>query len=103
MAEFIVNQDIKTAEPTIKVTIAPDNPLKPGRHRFRLVVTDDAGNISMPDEIVVIVADTENPTAILRGPSSVSVGSSFELDGSRSMDAGGGRIEAYVWTYLGQE
>ncbi len=103
MAEFIVNQDIKTEEPRIEVTITQDSPLKPGRHRFRLVVTDDAGNISIPDEIQVIVADTDNPTAVLRGPSSVSAGKSFELDGTRSIDAGGGRIEAYIWTYLGQE
>jgi hypothetical protein len=103
MAEFILNQEIKTEKPTIEVTISPDNPLKPGRHRFRLIVTDDAGNISLPDEFVVIVADNENPTAVLRGPKSVATGSSFELDGANSFDAGGGQITTYVWTYLGRE
>ena len=31
----------------------------------------------------------------------VSFGNSFTLDGSRSFDAGGGRVSTYLWTYLG--
>jgi len=103
MPEFIVNEDVKTDTPTVEVTITDANALKPGRHRFRLVVIDDSGNSSLPDEITVIVADSENPTAILRGPSTVRVGTSFELDGGRSFDAGGGVITTFLWTYLGQE
>lgn len=102
MPEFIINEDIKTETSTIEVTIGPNNTLKPGRHRFRLVVVDDSGNSSLPDEITVIVADTDIPTAVLSGPSSVSVGKSFELNGGRSFDAGGGQITTYFWTYLGQ-
>lgn len=101
MAEFIVNRDIETDTPTVEVTLSDERPLKLGRHRFRLIVVDDSGNKSVPDEVVVIVADTEAPTAVLSAPSTVSFGSSFPLDGRRSVDAGGGRIVKYVWTYLG--
>jgi hypothetical protein len=102
MPEFIINEDIKTETPTIEVTIGTNNTLKPGRHRFRLVVVDDSNNSSLPDEITVIVADSDNPTAVLNGPSSVPVGKSFQLNGTKSFDAGGGQIATYLWTYLGQ-
>jgi len=101
MAEFIVNTDIETDTSTIEVTLSPERPLKLGRHRFRLIVVDDSGNKSVPDEVDVIIADTEAPTAVLAAPSTVSFGTSFTLDGRRSVDAGGGRIVRFVWTYLG--
>jgi hypothetical protein len=102
MAEFIINQEVKTDTPTVEVTLSPDRPLRIGRHTFRLVVVDDSGNISIPDDVVVIVADTQNPTAVLSAPSSVAFGTSFNLDGRRSFDAGGGQVVTYLWTYLGQ-
>lgn len=101
MAEFVLNQDVETEEPNVEVTITPNNALNLGRHRFRLIVVDDSGNVSAPDEVVVIVADTEAPTAVLRAPTTVGFGTSFDLDGRRSVDAGGGRIVRYRWTYLG--
>lgn len=101
MAEFIINQPIKTEEPKIEVTVTENNTLRPGRHRFRLVVADDAGNLSQPDEVTVIVADQEAPTAVLDAPTTVGTGASFPLAGDRSFDAGGGRIVSYEWTYLG--
>ncbi len=101
MAEFVINQEVKTETPTVEVTLSPNAPLALGRHTFRLVVVDDAGNSSIPDDVVVIVADTENPTAVLSAPRSVGFGRSFNLDGSRSFDAGGGRVVTYLWTYLG--
>ena len=73
-----------------------------GRQRFRLIVVDDAGLRSAPDEITVIVADQDAPTAVLRGPRITAFGRSFNLDGSASQDIGG-RIVQYVWTYLGPE
>jgi hypothetical protein len=102
MAEFIINQEVKTDTPTVEVTLSPDRPLRIGRHTFRLVVVDDSGNSSIPDDVVVIVADTQNPTAVLSAPSSVAFGTSFNLDGRRSFDAGGGQVVTYLWTYLGQ-
>jgi hypothetical protein len=101
MAEFVVNQDVTTQTPTVEVTISANNPLPLGRHRFRLIVVDDAGNRSAADEAIVIVADQDNPTAVLRAPSLVGSGRSFNLDGSASFDVGGGRVVQFVWTYLG--
>jgi hypothetical protein len=101
MAEFIINQDVETEAPTVEVTITPNNPLRLGRHRFRLIVTDDSGNRSHPDEVDVIVADQEAPTAVLSAPRIVPHGRSFELDGSRSFDVGGGQVVRFTWTYLG--
>ena len=103
MAEFVINADVVTDAPTVEVTVTPNRPLALGRQRFRLVVVDDAGNKSAPDEVIVIVADQDAPTAVLRGPRIAGFGRSFSLDGSNSFDAGGGRIVQYVWTYLGPE
>lgn len=102
MAEFIPNTDISTDTPTIEVTLSPTKPLAVGRHTFQLIVADDSGNLSKPDQIVIIVADTEAPTAVLSAPRTASFGKSFNLDGSKSFDAGGGKVVKYVWTYLGQ-
>jgi len=101
MAEFAINTDIATDTPTIEVTLSADRPLPLGRHRFRLIVVDDAGNKSAADEVVVIIADQGAPTAVLGAPAVVAFGSSFNLDGQRSFDVGGGRVVRYVWTYLG--
>jgi hypothetical protein len=103
MAEFVINNDVVTNEPKVEVTVSPDRPLPIGRQRFRLIVVDDAGNKSAPDEVIVIVADQEAPTAVLRGPRITAFGRSFGLDGSASVDQGGGRIVQYVWTYLGPD
>ena len=103
MAEFIINADVVTKESTIEVTINRERPLPIGRHTFRLVVIDDAGNKSIPDDVQVIVADQQNPTAVLTGPRVAAFGTSFPLDGGKSFDVGGGRVVEYVWTYLGPE
>ena len=52
MARFVINQTQVTREPRVVV----DAGLRPGLHRFRLVVSDDAGNASRPDEVVVQVS-----------------------------------------------
>lgn len=101
MAVFVVNTDIQTNEPTIEVTLNPERPLALGRHRFRLIVVDDSGNKSAPDEVEIIVADRTAPTAVLNAPRIAAFGNSFTLNGTKSFDAGGGRIVQYVWTYLG--
>jgi hypothetical protein len=101
MPEFVINTDIQTTTPTIEVTVTAERPLPIGRHRFRLVVVDDAGNRSAADEVEVIVADQTAPTAVLGAPRIAGFATSFNLDGRRSFDAGGGRIVQFVWTYLG--
>ena len=101
MADFVINTDITTEASTIEVTVNPDSPLPLGRHRFRLIVVDDSGNRSAADEVEMIIADQNAPTAVLNVPRVAAFGTSFNLDGSRSFDAGGGRVVQYVWTYLG--
>ncbi|MGB6014579.1 MAG: hypothetical protein WBG32_07605, partial [Nodosilinea sp.] len=96
MAEFRPNQPVETVEPTVEVTVNPQTPFPVGRLRFRLVVTDDAGNESVPDEVDVIISDNERPTAVLDAPSSVNFRASFTLSGERSTDVGG-RIVRYRW------
>ena len=103
MAEFVINADVTTAEPNVEVTVSPNNPISLGRQRFRLIVVDDAGNRSAPDEVLVIVADQDNPTAVLRAPRITPFGRSFQLDGTASSDVGGGRVVQYIWTYLGPD
>ncbi len=100
MPEFKPNEPIETAESAIVVEQPPDRPLGAGRHRFRLVVVDDAGNQSQPDEITVIVIDDQAPTAVLEGPGRISFGKAIDLSGVKSTDAGGGRIVRYIWTLL---
>lgn len=101
MAKFVINADVVTDIPKVEVTLSPETPLALGRHRFRLIVVDDSGNKSVPDEVVILVADQENPTAVINGPSVVPFGQSFPLDGTKSFDVGGGKISQFVWTYLG--
>lgn len=101
MAEFVVNQSVTTDQPVVEVTVSANKPLPLGRHRFRLVVVDDSGNRSAPDEVEVIVADRSAPTAVLNAPKVVDLGQRFNLDGSKSFDVGGGRVVQWVWTYLG--
>lgn len=101
MADFVPNTDVVTTDPTVEVTVNADRPLPIGRQRFQLIVVDDAGNRSAADEVVVIVADQDAPTAILRAPALVGFSRSFDLNGAASFDVGGGRIVQYVWTYLG--
>lgn len=103
MADFNINADVVTETPTVEVTVSAERPMPIGRQRFRLVVVDDAGNQSAPDEVTMIIADQDAPTAVLRAPRIAPFGRSFDLDGRNSFDAGGGRIVQYIWTYLGPE
>lgn len=97
MAKFIPGQEVKTDTSSIEVTIDPAQPLPPGRHRFQLIVEDDAGNVSNPSFVDVIVIDNVKPTAVLDAPVSVPVSTSFKLSGARSFDLAPGKIKAYRW------
>ena len=92
MADFVVNQDVTTDQPVVEVSVSAAKPLPLGRQRFRLVVVDDSGNRSAPDEVEVIVADQSAPTAVLNAPKVVNFGQRFNLDGSKSFDVGGGKL-----------
>lgn len=101
MADFVPGTEITTDAPTIEVTSSSGKPLPLGRQVFRLVVVDDSGNVSQADSVIVIVADQDAPTAVLRAPSITPFGKAFNLDGSASFDAGGGKVVKWVWTYMG--
>ena len=71
-----------------------------GPHIFQLQVVDDSGNISEGDQVRVIVLDDKKPTAIITAPATVPFGTSFTLNGQRSVDVGGGKIAKYIWTLV---
>lgn len=100
MPTFIPGQPIVTRDPTVQVEVTPQSPLKPGRHRFQLVVTDDSGNVSEPAVVEVIVRDETKPTAVIDAPATVAAGRSFSLAGNRSIDQPPGRIVSFAWTLL---
>lgn len=101
MATFIAGEPLSTEVSVIEVTQTVEKPtLLPGRHSFQLVVEDDAGNVSTPDVVEVIVRDTVLPTAVLDAPKLVQPGQSFFLIGKRSSDIAPGRVIKYEWTML---
>jgi hypothetical protein len=99
MADFSFPGSVQeTKEAKVEVEVPVDKPFPVGKMRFRLVVRDDAGNESVPDEVDVYIVDRERPTAILVAPKQVDYGQAFTLDGTMSTDPAGGSIVAYVWT-----
>ena len=100
MPIFRQNTPIETTTPLIEFSANPAAPLAPGRHVFRLIVEDDAGNRSIADEAIVIVRDSVNPTAVLTAPANVEPGGAFTLDASRSSDVAPGRVVKYIWTWV---
>ena len=57
MVQFVTAQPQRSREPQVVV----ENPLKPGRYRFSLVVVDDSGNESVPTELAVSVVEETRP------------------------------------------
>jgi hypothetical protein len=102
VADFVLNADVVTDQPKVEVTASEVNPLPLGTHLFRLFVIDDMGNASLPAEVSIVVADLDNPTALITAPRFVTPGITFSLDGSGSFDMGGGKVVQWTWTYLGQ-
>jgi hypothetical protein len=101
MPRFEPNVPIQTQEPVILVEVAEGQALLPGRHTFRLVVVDNDGLESDPDQVDIIVLDDRRPTAVLEVPRQVIFGQNFELSGRRSADPAPGRIVRYIWTLVG--
>jgi hypothetical protein len=48
--------------------VAVEGRFKPGLHRFSLVVVDERGRESVPDELVVEVSDTVSPPIVPTRP-----------------------------------
>lgn len=51
MPVLAFQKPVRTAEPQLLV----ENELEPGSYRFRLVVIDDSGNESVPNDLIVQV------------------------------------------------
>jgi len=100
MATFVPGQAVVTTETHVEVTVSPNSPLSPGRHRFQLIVVDDSGNESDPTMVDVVVIDNRKPTAVIDAPSTVPFGTSFSLSGARSSDLPPGKIVQYRWQQL---
>ncbi|WP_157270210.1 hypothetical protein [Azohydromonas aeria] len=113
MAKFVpgVDERVKSDEPLLDVAVDANALLKPGKHVFQLVVTDDSGNESDVASVTIIVQDTERPTAVVdlidergeRRPEpeqTVPFGKGFRLSGERSVDTGGGTVRVWTWTLL---
>lgn len=64
MAIFERGKPVSTEVPGVVV----ENGLKPGLHRFSLVVVDERGRESVPDVWVVEVSDTETPPIVPTRP-----------------------------------
>ena len=112
MGQFVPGRDTEVTfqgDATLEVLVDRQNPLKPGKHVFQLIVTDDANNKSEPAVVTVIVVDRERPTAVidvlnaagtlLPPPSTVNFGERFLLSGKRSTDIGG-TVTTWTWSLL---
>ena len=112
MAKFVPGTDtsVKSDEPLLDVAVSREAPLRPGKHVFQLVVTDDTGNESAPASVTIIIEDRERPTAVVdlldeRGGRisdpevRVPFGAAFRLTGDRSSDIGG-EVRVWNWTLL---
>lgn len=102
--EDIRANPIKTSDATLTITM-PNEKLKVGSHTFQLQVEDDSGNVSSPAKVLLIVLDTQAPTAVLTlsddqgrplDDNTVAFGRGFILNGKNSVDIGGS-IVSYTW------
>jgi hypothetical protein len=87
---------VETAGATHTFHVDPASPLALGRHRVRLVVGDDSGNQSAPDEAEFFVIDSVAPTAVITAPATIVVGNALNVSGDRSSDVGG-HVARYLW------
>lgn len=106
--EEIMAGPIKTDDATLTVQM-PGEKLKIGGHTFQLLVADDSGNVSAPATVMVIVVDTQAPTAVLVARDEqgrllegnrIPFGNGLMLDARKSLDVGGGNIVSYTWSLV---
>jgi hypothetical protein len=87
---------VETTDATHTFHVDVASPLALGRHRVRLVVGDDSGNQSAPDDAEFFVIDSVAPTAVITAPATIVVGDALHVSGDRSSDVGG-RVARYLW------
>jgi hypothetical protein len=93
-----LNQPVTTQTSVYTVQSPASNPVRPGTHRFQLVVTDDAGFTSPAAVVDVLVRDSRAPVAVLAGPTSVVQTAPVALNGSGSYDHAPGTLVRWIWT-----
>ena len=107
--EDIMANPIKTTDATLTIQM-PNEKLDVGSHTFELQVTDDSGNVSAPARVMLVVLDTQAPTAVLTvsdeegrplANNTLSFGRGFILNGKKSVDVGGGNIVSFNWSLVG--
>ena len=105
----LITGPITTPDPILQVKMTNDAKLSVGGHNFELQAEDDSGNVSQPTRVLVIVVDTQAPTAVLQvrdeegvplPGNKVGYGKGIVLDGKKSFDVGGGKIVKYIWSLV---
>jgi hypothetical protein len=92
-----------TADPTFILSATAVTALGAGTHSVSLVVVDESGNESEPDDTTLTIAGCGDnaPAAVAGGPYSTASGDPVTLDGSFSSDPDafcGDSITEYRWT-----
>lgn len=106
--EEIRANPVKTNDSSIRIEM-PGEKLPIGGHTFQLQVTDDSSNVSVPATVMVVIVDTQAPTAVVSvhdaegrpaANNRIAYGADFILNGKNSVDVGGGNIVSYTWTLV---
>jgi hypothetical protein len=107
LEEFQSGEEVRTEDALLRVVVSQSDPLSIGAHIIELVVTDNAGNSSVPARVQLIVQDSQRPTAVLNVADAqgrvldepvVEIGTSFILTAKGSMDVSPGTgIASYTW------
>lgn len=107
--EAIQKEAQTTNDALLNISVKNDNPLAIGSHTFELTVVDDSGNQSVPAQVILIVRDSQAPTAVIIAAdesgrpltnNALEFGAGFILNGSKSIDIAPGKITKYIWTLL---
>lgn len=105
----LITGPVTTNDAVLQVKMTNDAKLAVGGHSFELQTEDDSGNVSQPTRVLVIVVDTQAPTAVLQvrdeqgvplPNNTVQFGKGLILDGKKSFDVGGGKIVKYTWSLV---
>ena len=94
---FVALSDPTAKQPTFTADTLESDALDLPRY-FSLVVTDNDGEQSVADTVLVMIIATNTPPNANAGPDQiVTSGATVQLDGSRSWDPDGTTISSYRW------
>src|SRR5437763_16082615 len=83
--KLVVGASVVTSDATVTIDASVTNPVDPGDHLFQLIVVDENGVESIPEEQKVTVSpDDRKPQAVLTAmPAEAAFGQPFTLDGTQ--------------------